>query len=169
MKNIVRIFLAITFVFICVSVSAQTYMNEEPESVYQDFQKKNSAINFLSTQEVQIPTTQVNLVSIQQVGTDNLSEVQVVAQTSTIVLNQTGNFNTIGLDIKANQVTQVVNQYGENHSFLNFSPFSNIQNLQVQQSGEGQNLIFHGGNSISERMIITMSGQNQFIEVRNFN
>ena len=41
--------------------------------------------------------------------------------------------------------------------------------IEVNQRGNNQNLTLFGGNSISEKLKVSMQGQNQTIIVRNLN
>lgn len=163
--------------FVCLfgftAVNAQTYSGTNSEAKLESFNKKNAESNFL-TNQANNPNSQrmsgLNAgVFITQIGNSNNSRVTTTADNNSIAIQQNGNRNNTFLQVDAQTVVETVRQDGNDHSFLDFGSTARIHNLEVVQSGSNQNLVFHGGNSISERMNIRMSGDSQSVIIRNFN
>jgi len=168
MKQLISLFVMITFVLTHTAVSAQTYMKGKT-TVGERVAMASLPGSMNQTSVLQgVPTTG-NSVFIEQLGNDNEAVINTRSNGGEIQLLQRGSDNGIFLNTVADQIKQTVVQQGDNHRFVDFGNTSSIQNLEVIQSGNGQNLMMHGINSISEKMTISMQGQDQSVELRNFN
>ncbi len=107
---------------------------------------------------------------INQEGNANTVELQTSADTNGVFIDQIGDENTILLNLRANRIDYSVRQNGNNNMLLEYNVQANKQLLQrrIEQSGNGQNLIIHGQNSIMDRMQIIMKGS-QSVIIRNTN
>jgi len=149
-----------------LSVHAQTY-NEENASEIESINKESISNNLLSSQTPNEVVPQDNSIFINQIGNYNEITASLQTQKSSLQLTQQGNYNTTGLYVRASEVNQTVVQSGDDHRYVNFSD-TEIQNLEVLQTGTGQNLIMHGDNSISDNLKIRMNGNGQSVTIRNF-
>ncbi|RDK84723.1 hypothetical protein [Marinirhabdus gelatinilytica] len=145
---------------------AQTYINEnDPKG---GFNQTGAERDFLTNQE--ITPSQDNAVFVNQVGNNNQAFVSSASQDSEFNLLQRGDGNSLFVSTNAQVVRETVVQLGDDNRFVDFSNATDIQNLEVIQSGNSQNLIYHNNNSISERIKIRMQGEvGQSVIVRNFN
>jgi len=112
-----------------------------------------------------------NNILITQVGVNNVSTVQTTATNSSIILGQTGNDNIMQLDLNATNIDYRALQTGNDNMLLEFSNGGATQLLQrsIEQTGNGQNLIIHGTNSLVDRMTIKMATGGQSVIIRNTN
>jgi len=174
MKKIQHLAVAL---FVClfsfVGMNAQTYTGTNSDTKLESFNKKNAENSFLTNQANNSSAQRMNGVNagvfIAQIGNNNDINVTSTAVNNAIDIQQNGTGNNTFLSVDAQTVVETVRQNGDNNSFLDFGSTARIHNLEVVQSGSNQNLVFHGGNSISERMNIRMSGDSQSVIVRNFN
>src|SRR5690606_26080248 len=89
---------------------------------------------------------------------------------SDIRIQQSGDYNKLYFFDPSVDLTVTLMQDGNNHNLFYSNPFAvESQNLQVQQQGNNQSVELFGNNSISDKMIIKMQGENQNITIRNFN
>jgi hypothetical protein len=141
----------------------------------QDLNTPNDQLNILNEQfiarETQIRNSNANVVLISQVGENNVSTVSTVATNSSVALSQNGNDNTMQLDLRATTIDYQAIQNGDNNLLLEFSNGADTQLLQrsVEQTGNGQNLVIHGNNALSDRMVIRMNNGGQSVIIRNTN
>lgn len=107
---------------------------------------------------------------INQQGNGNTLELQTASNSNGVLIDQIGDENTVLLNLRANRIDYSVLQNGDNNMLLEYSTQANKQLLQrrIEQSGNGQNLIIHGQNSIIDRMQIIMNGS-QSVIIRNTN
>ncbi len=96
------------------------------------------------------------------------SEAELSAQSSSIKLNQIGNYNQI--DIKADVTdSQLVNQLGNqnNYTFINF--YNNTPSkFDITQQGNGNFLQIYGENSIIKNLKIVQKSNAKTIIIRNY-
>jgi len=96
------------------------------------------------------------------------SEAELSAQSSSIELNQIGNYNQI--DIKADVTdSQLVNQFGNqnNYTFINF--YNNTPSkFDITQQGNGNFLQIYGENSIIKNLKIVQKSNAKTIIIRNY-
>ncbi len=155
---------------IATSVSSQTYISENSETILKGFQKKGVENSFLLQQNTfKNSVSNENAVFITQLGENNVSVVNTKSNQSKLSLVQKGDNNDIYLNITANTIDEKVIQNGNNHSFTDFSNSANQHNIELLQNGNNQNLIWYGGNSITEDLKVTMQGQTQSVIIRAFN
>ena len=84
-------------------------------------------------------------------------------------LHKMENGNLTVLDINSAELKETVIQDGNNNTLLDFSPYkSNLRNATINQTGNNQNLTMFGTNALSEKIKVSMQGQNQSIIIRNF-
>ena len=109
-----------------------------------------------------------NSVFIDQVGTGNVAEATVISNSSQVAITQDGDFNEARLFLNALNIDQTVLQVGNNNSFSDFinSGAPDHGGTFIQQ-GNNNSIIRHNTNSISQRINILQTG-NQNIEIRNF-
>ncbi len=111
-----------------------------------------------------------NYIFIQQVGPQNRVFVDIKTDQSELNFTQQGTNNTIVLGVTALKADVSVNQYGSNHIYREYLNNSNaVIQRNFTQNGNGQKLEIYNSNSISEKMILNMSGQAKTIVIRNFN
>jgi len=150
---------------------AQTYTIGNSPIKTGDLESRAAQLNFLSSQRTAPSNSRVatnNAIFIQQVGNNN----EVVSNTrslqSNINLIQRGNNNEVGLDITAGIIKENIFQNGSNHKFFDFSSGGSVlHTAAVYQSGRNQNLLWYGNNSISDKLMIRMKGNNQTVIIRN--
>ncbi len=96
------------------------------------------------------------------------SEAELSAQSSSIKLNQIGNYNEI--DIKADVTdSQLVNQFGNqnNYTFINY--YNNTPSkFDITQQGNGNFLQIYGENSIIKNLKIVQKSNAKTIIIRNY-
>ncbi len=158
------------FLFASLMVSGssfgQTYRTDNSEALINSVKRESVSTTVSQQQEQRTASTGV---FIEQIGDGN--RITAKANTNNISFNflQKGDDNNIYLNVKAEAVKETVVQNGNRHSFIDFSNSSSIHNLQLIQNGNGQRLMLHGENSISEKMKINMTGESQSLVIRNFN
>jgi hypothetical protein len=173
MKTAIKIVLAILFVSISHYTAAQTFKNETKDATLSGFKDKAAQQNFLSNQETVVVTEASlndNAVFISQIGDGNEVNSNTTSNESEVNFLQIGNSNIATINLRSDVIKESIFQLGNNHSVLDVNVFKNAShNIQVNQSGNNQNLTLFGSNSISEKLKVSMQGQNQTIIVRNFN
>ena len=174
MKTAIKLVLAILFVSITHYTTAQTFKDETRAATLSGFEDKASQQNFLSNQGTDAliteSTVNENAVFISQIGDNNEVNSNTTSNESDINFLQIGNSNLATVDLRSNVIKQSVFQLGNNHSVLDVNVIKNAShNIQVNQTGNNQNLTLFGSNSISEKLKVSMQGQNQTVIVRSFN
>lgn len=133
------------------------------------FEKSPSLLEFVN---IQINSNDVvnnsNDIYIQQIGNYNHLNSYTNSIRSKINLVQIGNNNGIQLGINSTLINETVIQKGNQHLFFDYSlKKTMLHSANVIQIGNNQRLFWQGANSISEKMLITMKGNNQAIFIRN--
>ena len=146
-------------------MQAQTYTDDEVSDQQQQVLLQNQR----NTPEARATSANDNNVFIDQLGANNNLQINTTVDNSSFLIAQVGDNNIIDLQLRVDLVNQQIQQRGNNHLVSDFSTNTRLHNLTIVQDGANQNFVFHGGNSISEDMKITMQGQNQSIIVRSFN
>lgn len=166
------LFLFLSF-FISNIVYSQTFISEISDFTLKSFIEENTKNNFLADNTVideVVFESKVNTVFIDQIGNGNDATVKTIAKTSEINIKQKGDNNEVFLGIIANSINESVFQTGNNNHFTDFSLTRGNHNMELLQSGNHQNLIWYGGNSISEELKVNMTGNtSSSIIIRNFN
>ena len=108
-------------------------------------------------------------VFIEQVGSYNVVETEVLSENSNLELNQYGNENTILIDVLSKSTTGEIIQTGNHNYSFDFAhdPAQEV-NLDLIQNGNGHHFERHGSNSIGNNLKFNMTGESQTIIVRNF-
>ncbi len=172
MKSI-KFFLFI-FILAVGIVNAQTYTTQSGTDALDAFNSKTSQLGFLSSQTQQNyfnnAATASNNVFIRQVGDGNNASVSSRTADGDINVLQNGSDNDLYVDISAETIKQTIVQNGDNNSIYHTNPFRlQSHESQILQNGNNQNLEWFGENSLSEKMKISMQGENQSVIVRSFN
>ena len=170
MKTIFKI-LIVALIFISSNIlAAQTFETLEDNEL-SGFNTQASEENFLLNQSAANlnSTSSNNAIFIAQIG-DNNDAVSVTGSTqSNINIIQNGNDNLTVLDINSTKIVETVIQNGDNNSVFDYSPFkTDLKNTTINQTGNNQNLTMFGSNSLSEKIKVSMQGQDQSIIIRNF-
>ena len=161
------LFLALIFVF---SANAQTY-NDASE--LEGFNEKSAEMSFLSSQNSlstisKAPTS--NNIFINQIGSDNNAIVDIKSDYADLRIAQKGYNNDLYYQVSAATIQGSLVQNGDNNSIFHTNPFEiKSHEAQILQNGNNQNVEWTGSNSISEKVKMTMQGDNQTIIVRNLN
>jgi len=172
MKNRSSIVLFLISLVFISSTYAQTYIIKGAGTSLNYSTDKSLGDIFLDSQTYVNNIAQEernNSAIINQIGDKNKIILKTQSNTSDVTILQQGDYNNALIKVKANSISETVLQIGNYHKLIDFSTSSSIHNLELTQNGNRQNLIWHGGNSISEELIISMKGENQSIIVRNFN
>jgi|GEM_PF-633855 len=126
-------------------------------------------IGFGAPKALKVPSG--NTIFIEQIGRENTGNVQAISNRSEINLLQRGNENTVRLELQGSTVDYEVLQNGNNNLLREYSAASapSVIQREISQSGNGQNLIIHGSNGLTERMKIDMGQGSQSLVIRNLN
>lgn len=158
------------FILFAIFFTYSTYSQAFLESSY--FLKEGEFLNSSeSASNTSMYKNQVdNQVFIAQVGVLNDAVLVTNSRRSDIRIQQSGDYNKLYFFDPSVDLTVTLMQDGNNHNLFYSNPFAvESQNLQVQQQGNNQSVELFGNNSISDKMIIKMQGENQNITIRNFN
>jgi hypothetical protein len=152
---------------------SQIFKVTESVSSFSGFNSETSQENFLLNQVAVNSniylTSDSNSIYLSQIGNNNNLVSTTTALESNIVIIQNGNQNNTILDLNGAKLKETVLQNGDNNTFLDYSLFKTMErNVEVNQTGDNQNLTMFGSNSLSEKMKISMQGQDQSIIIRNF-
>ena len=122
-----------------------------------------------STENFQIQSPNANGLFIEQIGNNNSIRSVVDADESLLNYLQLGNNNHINVHANVRLLEENIIQQGNNNRFLDavYNP-SGINQMQLQQHGNGLILEKTGTNSLSEKMKIRMEGNNRTLIIRNF-
>lgn len=105
-------------------------------------------------------------VLIQQIGADNLANIQTRSADATIELTQNGNFNATDINIDALSVESTIIQNGNNNSVLDNIYYSNLPvSLNVIQNGDNLTVNRIGTNSLTNRLQLVQQGSSKTITV----
>lgn len=166
-----QFFMLFIFTLFGVTTFSQNTNKQSSIAVAKSFDNKASELNYLGKQGFQINETDIlnNGVYVSQVGAANSIYTNTTAETINLNLIQKGTFNEIFLEVTAKKISETVIQDGNNNSFLDFSDNNTLfHGAEVLQSGNDQNLVWFGNNSIAEKLKITMRGEGKSVTVRNF-
>jgi hypothetical protein len=109
-------------------------------------------------------------VHIRQVGYYNQFTSNVRSAASDILLYQIGNRNQTFLQRSSLTIDEQILQRGNNNTFYDIGKNWTLYHKgQVYQQGNNQRLLFIGSNSLSERIMVSMRGNNQTVIIRNIN
>lgn len=171
MKTIFNFIIAVSILTSSNLITAQTFEATDNTDAISSFNTQSSQENFLLNQTAaatNLASTE-NSVFIAQIGDNNDAVSITNSFDSTITILQNGNENAAVLDLNSTKLTETVIQNGDNNTFLDYSPFkSDVRNATINQTGNNQNLTMFGSNSLSEKIKISMQGQDQAIIIRNF-
>ncbi|WP_272022799.1 hypothetical protein [Olleya namhaensis] len=171
MKTIFKILMVVVLLTSSNIVLAQTFQSIDEANDISGFNTQSSQENFLVNQS--IATTSVsngdNSIFISQIGDSNdLISTTKSLESSTVII-QNGDQNLTVLDLSSAKLIETVIQKGDNNTFLDYSPFkSDLRDATIKQTGNNQNLTMFGSNSLSEKIKVSMKGQDQSIIIRNF-
>ncbi|AUC77377.1 hypothetical protein [Olleya sp. Bg11-27] len=171
MKTIFKLLIAVSILISNNLVTAQTFETTDTTNHISGFETQASQENFLLSQgaaTVNLTTTNKSIF-IAQIGDGNDLISNSKSLESTIVIVQNGDENLAVLDLNSEKIQETVIQHGDNNTFLDYSPFkSDVRNATINQTGDNQNLTMFGTNALSEKIKISMQGQDQSIIIRNF-
>ncbi len=170
MKTITKFMCLCMLLFATTLSYSQNYT--DTNSVFDSFKSANAENNFLSSQTYQVQQTggTDNSIFISQTGRNNEISSTTSSESSDLKYFQRGDNNDIYVNLNADRIEETVLQNGNNNSVLNFNSLQlKYHQGQIIQNGNNQNLTWYGGNSISEKLKITMEGNSQSVIVRNFN
>ncbi|WP_397362130.1 hypothetical protein [Olleya sp. R77988] len=171
MKTIFKFLIVVSLLFSSNYVAAQTFEATQDANDISSFDTQSSQENFLLNQsEARTDaSTSENTIFIAQIGDSNDSVSITTSTESDITIIQSGDDNLTVLDLNSTKLVETVIQNGDNNTFLDYSPFkSDVRSTTVNQTGNNQNLTMFGSNSLSEKIKISMQGQDQSIIIRNF-
>ncbi|MGB6267379.1 MAG: hypothetical protein WBF67_00080 [Olleya sp.] len=171
MKTIFKFLIVISILISGNIVTAQTFEATDAAADISGFETQSSQENFLLNQSAS--TTNVNAtdnsIFIAQIGDSNDLISITTSTESDITIIQSGDENLTVLDLNSTTLKETVIQNGDNNTFLDYSPFkSDVRDATINQTGNNQNLTMFGSNSLSEKIKISMQGQDQSIIIRNF-
>lgn len=170
MKKVTKIFGIFILILTFSASYSQTY--KDATTFDNGFINTNAENNFLSSQNARINQSQGsdNFIFIRQVGNNNKIVSKTTSNSSDIKYYQQGDNNGILVKLAADRIEETILQNGSNNHVLNFNAAKlEFHKGEVIQDGSGQNLTWYGGNSISEKLKVTMQGTGQTVIVRNFN
>lgn len=172
MKNITTLTTLIIFLFASQIVLAQKYsITNSGISSRDNIENRTTPLNFLSSQTTPRDPRNVSLANniyIVQIGNYNTVTSNTRSRNSNINLYQRGNNNNVFLSVAARTIDESVIQRGYNHSFIDLSSNKvNFHQAKAVQLGRNQKLLWVGSNSISEKLIVRMKGNNQKVIIRN--
>lgn len=171
MKNFIGFIYTLLFLFASSTLLAQTYAIDNSPTTSGNFQSRAAQLSILASQRTSPSNSRVattNAIYIQQVGNNNNVNSNTRSLRSNINLLQRGNNNEVGIDITAGIIEENVFQSGNNHKFFDFSSKGTVlHRAAVYQRGSNQNLLWYGNNSISENLMVRMTGKKQTVIIRN--
>ena len=173
MKTILNTFLVFLILILGNNLSAQTFGSATTENNISGLSSQTSTDNFLLNQGTVFATNSVtsnlNSIYISQIGDSNTAISDTKSLESDIVIAQNGSDNKAYLEVNSSNLAETIIQNGDNNSILDFSIYNaKVRNTTINQTGNNQNLSMSGANSLSEKMKISMQGQDQTIIIRNF-
>jgi hypothetical protein len=115
-------------------------------------------------------TGNLNNILIKQIGSNNMVNADIVAQSSNIVLYQNGNTNKAWLDQTTKSATGIIEQNGDNNYFSEYANATKL-NLErsIYQQGKSNQVMIYGSNSLTEKLKVHVSGLARTVTIRNFN
>ncbi len=168
---VARIYITIFLMLTGSLMLGQTYTNGDNGSGIDSPQGRAVQLGFLSSQSPTMSRANVSLnrsVFVQQIGNNNTVDATTRSIASDVNLIQRGNDNEINMDVTAAVIDETVFQNGLNNRFIDLSTKGTLlHRAAIIQNGRNQNLIWLGNNSISDRLIVNMRGNNQTVFIRN--
>lgn len=172
MKTIFKFLIVVSILISGNIVTAQTFEATDDATDISGFDTQSSQENFLLNQSAtttNVSATADNSIFIAQIGDSNDLISITTSTESDITIIQSGDENLTVLDLNSTTLKETVIQNGDNNTFLDYSPFkSDVRDATINQTGNNQNLTMFGSNSLSEKIKISMQGQDQSIIIRNF-
>ncbi len=178
MKKFILIFVLCLFsvnLFSQTNVLSNSNLDEDGNTINQNEElaiiKNVLANNNNNNNNSQNKTVQASSSSvfITQVGDSNVSIVKVASPNHNVNLNQSGNYNTIDLDLKADKITTLVNQSGDNNLVIDYSFGANKEiNNTFRQKGNNLTIEKFGTNSFTDDIQINMTGTDRTVIVRSY-
>jgi len=157
-------------------IAAQNYVDDRPVVQSQGLSSQNAQFNFVSnniTTASANTTAQTNggsnSVFIEQVGFGNVVSAQIISDNSQIFIMQDGFYNVTDLLLKAQNITQNINQIGNSNLVLDYSMHGAVNHqVGVNQIGNYNTTISAGRNSISERLQVNQQGTGSTVHVIHY-
>ncbi|MFD1293815.1 hypothetical protein ACFQ5N_08215 [Lutibacter holmesii] len=138
------------FLIVCLSVFFQ--------DAYAQISDENT---YLINQYFQLNKQQASKVSVSTTNTINQSQINIVT------LNQIGNDNDIEIKSNANNSQQVTQQGNQNYyNFINYYN-NNPSNFNILQQGTSNSLQIYGQNSIIENITIIQKTNAKTLIIKN--
>jgi len=170
MKTFTKLISTCVVLLLCTAMAySQNYV--EAKTSNESFQTVGAENNFYATQTAQINrSNSSNSVFISQVGNNNNVVSRTTSESSDIKYFQEGDNNDIFVSLNARNIEETIVQDGNNNSVLNFNNAQlDFHKGEIIQTGNNQNLTWYGGNSLSDKLKVSMQGNGQTVIVRNFN
>lgn len=154
------------------SMYGQTYKDDAsstPAAVENSNKLNLYTSQYLSPTSAPSTSTSVaNQVFISQIGNNNSFNSNIRSVKSNLAVFQTGNNNEAVIDQDAVNLKESVIQFGNNNVFYDLgSSLKLSHDGQIIQRGNNQRLLWLGDNSISDRLRVSMQGNNQRVIIRN--
>jgi len=169
-----KIFLLNVLLFISPMFYAQDKEDNSDFKQYSSsiFNSKETALSVVSSMNKKSPETfnnyQSSTVLIQQIGDFNKFNATLQANETYISAGQNGDGNELFINKKAESITQKVIQQGDNNKITDFTLNTSYNvNTEMFQNGDNQSIQNVGTNSISKNMKITQKGNGASIIVIN--
>lgn len=163
-------YLIISFFLVSGVCFSQTYLQESniDNSVSLKTAVNKSILSQIENSQSKVASNSSS-VFIQQIG--NFNNVTSVTQstTGTTYISQTGNFNLISQNIRSKTIESTLTQKGNNNEIIAVGTQDyNLYKSNIVQQGQDLSIKMYGSNSISEKMKIKMTGTSKTILVRNY-
>jgi len=168
-----KIFLLNILLFISPMFYAQEKLDDSEFKQYSSsvFNSKEAALSVVSSMSKKSPemfNNQSSTVLIQQIGDFNRFNANLQANETNVSVGQNGNGNELFIDKAAKSITQNVIQQGDNNKITDFTLNTSYDvNTEMFQNGDNQSIQNIGTNSISKNMKITQKGNGASIIVIN--
>jgi len=169
--KIVRIYTILFFSIVPTIGFAQNLEEEEPQVLLNAISPQNfTSTSSINPVQMANSNSTSNSVYINQIGYNNSTSINTITKNSYIDLIQNGTNNRAILNFSALSATEIIQQNGDSNYLAAYgsTPSLNLKRT-INQEGYGQNLIIHGGNSLSAKMKMNMKGSSSTIIIRNFN
>ena len=158
----------IVFLLVSQFCFSQTF-TEQNNTTNPEFESIATEQHYLSSQNTIQATSLENNVFITQVGDNNVSNVTVASNDSKLSVTQNGNDNINLLNINSEKISQTVMQNGDNNLLIDYSVLkTQSRAATLIQNGNNNNLNIFGSNSLSEKIKVSMQGEQQTVIIRNF-
>merc|ERR1712000_665596 len=95
--------------------------------------------------------------------------IQATSLENNVSITQNGNDNVNLLNINSEKISQTVMQNGDNNMLIDYSVLkTQSRAATLIQNGDNNNLNIFGSNSLSEKIKVSMQGEQQTVIIRNF-